>query len=178
MKHYPLKNISSDNIVVETLNPLHNTAGFNCGDGDLDEFLKKDALAGQNFLNNTTYLFLCNRKILGFATVCCDSIKLEKTEKKSHVGLESKEYLEFPAVKIARLAVAKDMEKCGLGSFILNWAVGFVLENIKIGCRFITVDAYPYKVAWYQNRGFVRNISSRYKSRQNVSMRFDLYIRH
>lgn len=177
MKHYPLKNINAEKIVVEKLSPLHNTAGFVCGDADLDEFLKKDALEGQNFLNSVTYLFICNGRILGFVTACCDSIKLEKTEKKSHAGLESKQYLEFPAIKIARLAVAMDMEKCGLGSFILNWAVGFVLENIKVGCRFITVDAYPYRVEWYQNRGFVRNIGNKYKSRQNMSLRFDLYIR-
>lgn len=41
--------------------------------------------------------------------------------------------------------------------------------------RFITVDAYPNKVAWYESFGFVKNLHKKYDDKSNVSMRYHLH---
>ena len=60
----------------------------------------------------------------------------------------------YPAVKIARLAVRKGIESKGLGrSIVVFLQVFFILHN-KTGCRFLTVDAYPASVGFYEKVGF------------------------
>ena len=55
--------------------------------------------------------------------------------------------------------------------------MGYILQcSEMIAVRFVTVDAYPRKVQWYEQFGFVRNLDDRYtKKDHHVSMRYDLF---
>ena len=45
----------------------------------------------------------------------------------------------------------------------------------SIGCRLLTVDAYPASVSFYQRLGFIPNRAKPYQGREHPSMRLDLF---
>ena len=96
-------------------------------------------------------------------------------EKKSY-DIHQKKLEDIPAVKLARLAVDKNYQKQGVGTNILKWCIGYTLEcSDRIAIRFITVDAYPEKVNFYQKFNFIVNQNKHYtKKDYQVSMRYDL----
>lgn len=51
---------------------------FDCGDEELNDFLKNDALSQQNAKLNVTKLVMCNGKIIGFSTLLTDTLLLKK----------------------------------------------------------------------------------------------------
>jgi GNAT superfamily N-acetyltransferase len=127
---------------------------FDCGDADLNDFIKNDALGyHEKGLANTTCVFFDTRLI----------------------GPGNKPR-KIPAIKVARMAFAKDMQRLGLGKLVMEIIKGFAIDiNQKgLGVRFITVDAYPDKVDFYKSRGVVLNAVKSGTS-PTVSMRCDLF---
>ncbi len=124
---------------------------------------------------STTFLFFFKEEIIGFFCCSGDSIRLGGKEKKTG-KLDGKPIPEFPAIKIGRLGRDKKIKGKKIGEEILKWAIGYIQELSKrIGVRFITVDAYPNKVSWYEQFGFVKNLHRQYDKKTHVSMRYDLY---
>lgn len=160
---------------VEKLSKLHNTSSFDCGDEDINEFLKEDALKWQEKNLAVTNIFIYNEELIGFFCSSGDSIKLKTNEKKES-DIEGKPIREIPAIKLGRLGRNKKFAGQGVGSNILKWAIGYVKSLAeRTGIRYITVDAYYKKVDWYQKLGFVKNLHEDYIERENVSMRYDLH---
>ena len=63
---------------------------------------------------------------------------------------------DYPAVKIGRFAVATDY-RCKpehWGSKAIDFIKEWMVTENKTGCCFITVDAYPSAVPFYQKNGF------------------------
>jgi len=101
-----------------------------------------------------------------------DAIKLSSTEREEEFG-KPKQYPDYPAIKIARLAVSKNVQNRGIGTFMVKIVIGKAIEISKsIGCRFVTVDAYPKQAGFYARLDFITNTHD--KSGDNVSMRYDL----
>lgn len=100
---------------------------------------------------------------------------MDKEEKKGS-KLDNKYIPEYPAVKIGRLGRHKKYKNIKIGGEILMWGIGYI-ESLseKLGVRFVTVDAYPKLVKWYEEFGFKRNLHENYDRKINVSMRYDLY---
>lgn len=170
--------IKIEDIRVEPLDLRHSLDSFDCGEADINDFLKNDALKGHELKTSRTHLFFYKEKVIGYVTIRNDSLKLKAPEEKEeHKGLASKRYREFPAVKIARLGVDKALQQQGIGANIVKWGVGFTLEKIVpiTGCRFITIDALPRKVPWYIKQGFKTNQHVDYSKRDTISMRMDLH---
>jgi len=92
-----------DDLVIEKITPSDDLSGFNCGDEDLNEFLKKDSLEQMAKQLNVTYLCKYNNKIIAFFTLSSDSIKINRDDKHI-VGIN---YSEYPALKLGRLGVDK-----------------------------------------------------------------------
>ena len=44
-----------------------------------------------------------------------------------------------------------------------------------VGCRLLTLDAYPQSVEFYKKLGFVENKAKVYQEKTHPSMRFDLF---
>ena len=61
----------------------------------------------------------------------------------------------YPAVKICRLAVSKDMKGHSLGTYLMDYIKTMYLNDTKAGCRFITVDAYCEAIPFYEKNGFI-----------------------
>jgi predicted GNAT family N-acyltransferase len=158
----------------EVLKREHKTDGFDCGDVNLNSFLNCDALNWQSRMIAVTRVITFHDQIIGFYCLSADSIRLDTSELEP--GLEEKRILDWPAVKIGRLGRSISYRAQGIGEFIFQRAIGEIREVSKsIGVRFVTVDAYPTKVGWYEKFGFIKNTHKAYRKKRNVSMRLSIY---
>ncbi|MBD5192968.1 MAG: GNAT family N-acetyltransferase [Barnesiella sp.] len=143
------------------LEPDTQVPYFDCGDQDLNEFFAKDASAWQKELLAVTYYLQLDDRVALYFSLSNDKITAKTLPKNLWRKVKSKfphekHRNDYPAVKIGRFAVANDFrcrpEHWGTKAldFIKEW---MVTEN-KTGCCFITVDAYPGAVTFYQKNGF------------------------
>lgn len=180
-----------ENYYFETLTEEHDLSDFDCGDEDLNNFLKDDALAQQQEKLNVTKLVMCDGKIIGYTSLLTDTLKLKniKDEKlrlkiKGKLGVTSKNR-EISAVKIGRFAIDRRYSGKGIGSHILDNILGNLkkISENDVGFRFIIVEGYAKAFNFYVvKNGFislekdekkVENID--FISQRDPTKRFTLY---
>ncbi len=163
----------------EEITPEHDVVSFDCGNAELNDFLKNDALDSKHESFSNTILFYTEEKeLIGYVTTSTDAIRLSKKERKKLHGGRF-ELAEYPSVKIARLAIAKEKQRKGLGGKILFWTITYMKQHIKhIGARFVTIDAVPEAEEFYKKFYFIRNLHERHKqpNRITASMRLDMHV--
>lgn len=121
---------------------------------EINNFLVNEALVEQNQGLNTTHLLIKAKKLVGFISLCSDSIRLETEEKEKEKVL----YSNIPALKIARLAIDKNCQHKGFGVFLINYAVKIASDmRENMGIKFITVDCYEHRLSYYKKQGFIIN---------------------
>ena len=137
---------------------------FDCGDGDLNDFLFLEAQAHWAELFAVTYLFEYGSDTVAFFSVSNDKITYdEKTISKTEWNKfcrsipNQKRRKGNPAVKIGRLGVCKKFQGNGIGTDLLKYIKYLFINNNKTGCRYITVDAYnnARTTDFYKNNGFI-----------------------
>ena len=141
----------------------HDVSAFDCGDEDLNDFLKSDAAKYQAEHLSHTRIVLLDGKLAAYITLLADCIILQTSEKKK--ALEQarsghQHIYSFPAVKIGRLAIQKELQRSGIGTLLLIYTIGLVVrinQEQRVACRFITLDAYPQSVSWYEKHNFLFN---------------------
>ncbi|MBS3060055.1 MAG: GNAT family N-acetyltransferase [DPANN group archaeon] len=113
---------------------------------------------------------------VGYFSLLTDSINL-KPNKELKQKWESKgiRFNALPALKIGRLATHKDHEGKGIGRTMIANILLAVLTSIipKAGCRYITVDALPNAVQWYEQLKF-KKLEKAKEHQHNVAMYLDL----
>lgn len=118
-----------------------------------------------------------NRKIAGYITLVCGEIATEDGEDNlvQEPGLEYL-YNQYPAVKIARLAVDRRLSGFGLGRQLVNLALGQARNVIcpTVGCRFVVVDSKRQSVKFYEKCGFTLLDTIANRSRDAPVMWIDL----
>ncbi len=104
----------------------------------------------------------------------CSYVELSDETQPSDV--EYYAYTEFPAIKIARLAIDRRARGNGLGKALVNICIAISIENImpNIGCRFIVVDSKLDAVKFYQKRGFKVMMTDREQDSDTIIMYLDL----
>ncbi|MBR6083219.1 MAG: GNAT family N-acetyltransferase [Salinivirgaceae bacterium] len=138
---------------------------FTCGDDDMDEFFRQDALDYTHFLMGKSYCFRLKddeRTIVACFTISNDSIRiydLPSSRRNAMWNITNREKMltRYPGVLIGRLAVANSFSGRGIGSEILNFIrMWFLDESNKTGCRFAIVDAKnePLILRFYEKNGF------------------------
>ena len=128
-----------------------------CGDEDLAAFLKDDAprLHEQGVVS--VYLAHVGPTLVGYVALLADCIYVNSKER-TRLHLRHDDHPAIPAVKIGRLAVRSDFQDQGIGTALIRFSIDkALLISESVGCRLLTLDAYPDRVAWYEKRGFVRN---------------------
>ena len=160
---------------------------FDCGIQEYNVFLEKESISFECCCISKTHL-LINKKnadIIGYISLCTDSIKLSVDEKQKH-GMENIELASIPSLKIGKLAVNKKycQKTRGYGSLLIELARGYVndLNKIGVACRFITVDAdieyNPDTIEFYKKNGFIFNEihnSNPKKRTKTLSMRLEIF---
>jgi len=153
-----------DKIEIVRLQEDTPISSFDCGDIDLNDFLHNDA---KNYLKSmlaVTYLAKIDEEIIAYFCLSYDSLTrttiLTEEEKTlwNRVGRKipnNKRRKTYPAVKIGRLAVAKQYAGLGLGKqLLLSVREMYINEQHHAGCRFITVDAYRSALDFYEKNRF------------------------
>lgn len=169
--------ITLDDLELSCITDLDDTSHFDCGDDDLNDFVRSDCHRyRREWLSHTLLAkHRADERLVGFITLLSDSIVLKTREKRKLFDFHRTVY-QFPALKIGRLGVQKDVQRQGVGEALLGYAIGVAYrmnQGLSVGCRFITVDAYPKSVPWYLRNGFVFNRSAE-NEKKNRSMRYDL----
>lgn len=154
------------NYYFETLTSEHDLSEFDCGDEDLNDFLKNDAFTQQNDKLNITKLVICEGKIIGYVSLLTDTLILKnirdedlKTDLKNTLQITSKNK-PIPAVKIGRFAIDQRYSGCGLGSAILLTVINNIkkISNNEIGLRFIIVEGYAKAYNFYTKKNSFINL--------------------
>jgi hypothetical protein len=105
------------------MTPEDDVGSFDCGDEDLNEFIRKDVLNQMNAKINVTYLCKYKGPVIAFFTLSADAIKINTDDKKRFRD-KAIPYSEFPAVKIGRLGVCKTYQRRELGTNLILLIVG------------------------------------------------------
>ena len=157
-------------------------------DSEIEEYNDFLHMADKFFDLNISKTFLLIHKdtneLLAYMTLSADSIKLKAEEKELH-DIAKVPYAAMPALKVGKLAVNKkvseQVKRKGYGSFMLELARVFDMNQMGIACRFITVDAdieyNPDTPDFYFKNGFVENLSLRSRNaKHTISMRKDIFV--
>ena len=128
---------------------------FDCGIEELNEFLslyslKNDALG----IGKTFVAFDDNEEIAGYFTLATAQIVYEDIPDNYRTKLPK---YPIPSLRIARLAVGKNLQGKGIGKRLLKQAFIKILHVADItGLYFIIVDAKESSKGFYEHYGFTK----------------------
>lgn len=165
----------SEAFELRELSPEDKCSGLSLGDKaflPLVMFLKKDAKAHHQENVSKSYVFVDpTKKVVGYITLVCSQIQLDKPP----AGLETYRY-EFPAIKIAKLAVNTGHRKKELGRNLVALAIAIAKTKVlpHVGCRFLAVDSHPQAIPFYTNCGLRLLETDANKALPNPLMFLDL----
>jgi GNAT superfamily N-acetyltransferase len=143
-------------IRIEHIARSHNRESFDCGDRDLNNYLRNTARQHSEKGISRSFVAVDDAnptEVLGFFTLAFCEILVEKLPKK----YARKYPARAPAAKLARLAVATDWQGKRLGSHMLIDAMERVLRVAEhMGIIGFFVDAKDEKAAgYYRQFGFI-----------------------
>jgi GNAT superfamily N-acetyltransferase len=141
---------------LETLRRDHDRSGFDCGNKALNQYLRKIARQHLNKGISRTFVLVDEKiptEILGFFTLVSCEVNVEKMPRKYAKKYPSK----APAAKLARLAVAKDRQRKGLGTHMIIDAIERVIRvSQNLGIIGFFVDAKNDEAkTYYEQFGFI-----------------------
>lgn len=143
---------------------------FSCGNADLDDFLKTDALSNMDDWVSVTKVIFVDKVLAGYFTITPDTIHKGRVEYSDKVA--EYPYQKYPAVKLARLAVDEQFQHRGIGTELMADFFKTARKVVKsAGGRYVTVDAKNTACAFYERFGFRKVLSQ--KDSDIVSMYLD-----
>lgn len=154
-----------------TEDDLQHIETFDCGDDEMNSFIRQECYDEQTCNLNATYLMYQGGDLVAFCSICADRLILGNDERDDAELPRAV----VPAIKIARLGRAVAFRNAGIGTMMLKAVHRKLLDLApQIGARYITLDAYPNRVPYYESLGFIKN-SNQGKNRPTISMRKDIY---
>ena len=139
----------------QKISVLTDTSDFDCGDDDLNDFLKTDALRDSNNWISSTFVLEINEKVIGFFTIAWDTIQTNKICESDQV--ENYPYAKYSAIKLARLGVDKAWQRKGIGTELtISFYEIAKLSTHYGGGRYITVDAKKQLLIFTGNLVFMQ----------------------
>ena len=143
------------------LSAAHDVSAFNCGNRNLDSWLKRHALNNQTLGSSNTFVGCPEEqadRVAGYYSLTYASVQHEASPANVEAGMPSR--YPIPVMLLARLAVDLDLRppnrKTRLGSALLKDAlVRTVRAAAEGGLRAMMVDALDEGAAgWYRRFGF------------------------
>lgn len=163
---------------IRQIEPGDILSGLSLGDAafqPLKTFLQRHAANYHKADLGKTYgAFLDEQptKAIGYVTLVCGEIAAFEELKAE----EDFPYLQFPALKIARLAVDRRHRTAGIGYQLVLLAIGVAKAEIspRVGCRFVVVDSKRQSVEFYRRQGFTLLDTADNRARETPIMFLDL----
>lgn len=168
---------------------LSRCKSFSCGDCDLDDFFKNDALLYTKALLGKIYCYVLKEDpsvIVCAFTLSNDSIRVDalpnSRKKKVNSNLpREKQMRRYPAVLIGRLGVNVEFSGKGIGTELMDiLKLWFTEPDNKTGCRFLAVDSYNCHATlnYYAKNGFKFMFSSEEQEAENACLEYPLKTRY
>ena len=123
---------------------------FDCGDADINEFLKDDAFNYQEQKIANTYCFIDrNEEIIAFFSISNDCLNdlgySNNAWNRFHRRIKlpnEKRIRQYPSMKIGRLGINKSYQGRGLANQLMDFIKGWTTLELKPACRLLLLDAY------------------------------------
>lgn len=169
-------------LTIKKIEPGDKLTGLSLGNQEfaiLKTFLQKHAKKYETHNLGRTYGIFQSEKIVAYITLTCGEVVAG--DDAQFIAANAQEdvfypYKQYPAVKIARLAVDHRFGKLGLGRNLVNLALGVAKGTIcpAVGCRFVMVDAKASATKFYERCGFTMLDTTENRSRSSPVMFLDL----
>lgn len=144
-------------------------------------FLEKDAWQFHEENIVKTFVLVdsidAGARIYGYVSLTCSAVELEDDQRPISPA-RANIYPTYPAIKIVRLAVDKDIRGLGYGKQLLDFSIANVIDKImpNVGCRFLIVDSKQESIKFYEKLGFSLVNSGENKTIDNPMMFIDLHL--
>jgi len=139
---------------IERLASGHDLDAFSCGNQELDDWLRRHALAAQAMDSARTFVLVRGTMVIGYFSLTMGSVQRADAPAKLVRGLP-----QYPVgtVLLARLAIDSRSQGEGLGGRILAHALRkAVAAGEAAAARLVVVDAIDdTATAFYARHGFV-----------------------
>ena len=144
-----------DSVKIEALAKNHDRRAFSCGVEALDVYLKRFARQHADANISRTYVAVSGSTVTGFYSLAMSGIRRENLPEKY---LNRFPNFPLPVARLARLAVASNLQGQGLGELLLADALQRCLQiSESIGMLGVIVDAKDEKARrWYERYEFER----------------------
>ena len=128
---------------------------FNCDIDALNEFLSRYALKNDQLGIGKTFVALDHQdKIVGYFTLATAQVAYQEIPDDYRGKLPK---YPIPALRIARLAVDKELKEKGIGKWLLAQAFVKIIQVADVtGIYFIIVDAKESSKSFCEHYGFIR----------------------
>lgn len=170
-------------IEIRQIRPGDRFTGLSLGDNRftaLKTFLQKHAATYEKQSLSRTYAAFNiaeNDRIAGYITIVCGEVVLADGDEPL-IADDGLRYLynQYPAVKIARLAVDRRVQGLGIGNALVSLCLGVVQDFVvpNVGCRFVMVDSKREAVVFYDRLGFTILDTPANREREEPVMFIDL----
>lgn len=143
-------------LVIERLTSAHDRKSFDCGNGEMNDFLKTKARkhGEQNFSVTWVAVEVGSPRILGYITLSMGNVGFEEADSEVYRRLPK---YPIPVLHVGRLATDLAVQGKGVGALLLNFAARKAIEASEaVGCfalELIAIDANAF--AYYERRGFL-----------------------
>jgi GNAT superfamily N-acetyltransferase len=136
----------------EHLTPAHDISTFDCGVPDLNDWLKKRALANEESGASRTYVVCSEGKVVGYYALASGGVALAKAPGRVRRNMPDP----LPVMIVGRLAVERTCQGRNIGRSLLRDAVLRTLQAAEIGgIRAILVHAISEDAKrFYERYGF------------------------
>jgi GNAT superfamily N-acetyltransferase len=138
---------------IELLSSSHDPSRFESGEPELDDWIKRFALASQQAGGARVYVLVEGAAVLGYYALAAASVDLAEAPSRVSKGLARHP---IPVILLARLAVDRSRQGKGLGSALLKDALlRAVSASSEIGARAVLVHAKDEEArAFYEHFDF------------------------
>ncbi len=138
---------------IEKLRQEHELDGFDCGQEDLNRFLKRQAWASQQANSAQTYVLADGLTVRGYYSLAAGSIAYEAGPERVRKGQARHP---IPVILLARLAVDQSLQGKGVGAGLLKDALFRTAGAAEtIGARALLIHARDERArGFYEQFGF------------------------
>ena len=147
------------NLQLRGLDPQDGCNALRLGDAvfaPLKSFLRHEAkkLHQENLAKTFVLGEEGDSRIWAYVTTLCTQVSVQQFD--DNAAVDGFRYKDYPAIKLARLAVDKELQGQGAGSQLIDFVIGLAVDHVmpNTGCRFLIVDAKAQSVSYYEKKGF------------------------
>ncbi len=146
---------------IEKLQRLHDVDVFDCGQGNLNQYLTRYALMSQRADGAQSYVGVNGKEIMGYYTLAVGHVAYEDAPERLTKGLSRNS---VPVMLLARLAVDLSWQRKGVGAGLLRDAMQRTVQVADIaGLRAFLVHAKDDRAkAFYEHLDFIPSLTDPY----------------